>query len=50
MYKYGDYERKKRAEKLTLERSKFIQGVIMAPILMLGWFPLVWIISKAFEK
>jgi len=42
-------ERRRIAEKRADERTRLIQGMILAPILMLGWFPIVWIISKLFR-
>jgi hypothetical protein len=42
-------ERRRMAEKQSEQRTKFIQGLILAPVLMLGWFPLVWLIAKVFK-
>jgi len=50
MYRYGDYERKISILKRELEQKRFRQGLMLAPILMLGWFPIVWIIAKVFAK
>jgi hypothetical protein len=41
-------ERRRMAEKQAEQQTKFIQGLILAPVLMLGWFPLVWLIAKVF--
>ena len=39
-------ERRRSAEKAAEARKNLIQGIILAPILLLGWFPILWIISK----
>jgi hypothetical protein len=41
-----EYERQRRKEKEAEQRTKLIQGIILAPILLLGWFPVLWILSK----
>jgi hypothetical protein len=43
-------ERRRIAEKQSEQRIKFIQGLILAPVLLLGWFPILWIIAKLFAK
>jgi hypothetical protein len=44
-----EYERKRQQEKESLQRTRLIQGMILAPILMLGWFPILWILSKVIK-
>jgi hypothetical protein len=41
-----DYERQRIREREAEQRAKIIQGIILAPIFLLGWFPIVWILSK----
>jgi len=41
-----DYEQQRTKERKAEQRAKLIQGMILAPILLLGWFPIVWILSK----
>jgi hypothetical protein len=41
-----DYERQRIKEREAEQRAKLIQGMILAPILLLGWFPIMWILSK----
>ena len=43
-------ERRRIAEKQSEQRTKFIQGLILIPVLMLGWFPIVWVFAKIFAK
>jgi uncharacterized membrane protein len=44
-----EYEKQRRQEKESLQRTRLIQGMIIAPIFLLGWFPIVWILSKIFR-
>jgi hypothetical protein len=44
-----EYERQRTKEREAEQRAKLIQGMILAPVLMLGWFPILWIISKVFK-
>jgi len=41
-----DYERQKQQEKESQQRTRLIQGMILTPVLLLGWFPILWILSK----
>jgi hypothetical protein len=41
-----DYEQQRIKEREAEQRAKLIQGMILAPILLLGWFPIMWILSK----
>jgi len=44
-----DYERQRRQEREAEQRTKLIQGMILAPIMFLGWFPILWIVAKIFK-
>ena len=44
-----DYERQRIKEREEEQRTKLIQGMILAPVLVLGWFPILWIITKIFR-
>jgi hypothetical protein len=44
-----EYEKQRRQERESLQRTRLIQGMILAPILMLGWFPILWILSKVIK-
>ena len=44
-----DYERQRIEEREAEQRANLIQGIILAPILLLGWFPIVWVLSKFFR-
>jgi hypothetical protein len=44
-----EYERKRQQEKESLQRTRLIQGIILAPIMFLGWFPILWVLSKFFR-
>jgi uncharacterized membrane protein len=44
-----EYERKRQQEKESLQRTRLIQGIILAPIFLFGWFPIVWVLSKFFR-
>jgi hypothetical protein len=44
-----DYERRRTKERESEQRTKFIQGMMLAPIMFLGWFPIVWILSNFFK-
>jgi hypothetical protein len=39
-------ERQRVQQREAEQRTKLIQGIILAPILLLGWFPVLWILSK----
>ena len=41
-----DYEKQRVKEREAEQRTKLIQGMILAPVFLLGWFPIVWILSK----
>jgi hypothetical protein len=42
-------ERQKIKEREEDQRTRLIQGMILAPIMFLGWFPIVWIFAKIFK-
>lgn len=44
-----EYERKRMKEKANLARKNLIYGIILAPILMLGWFPIMLIVARIFK-
>jgi hypothetical protein len=44
-----DYERQRIQERESQQRTRLIQGIILAPIMFLGWFPILWILSKVFK-
>jgi hypothetical protein len=44
-----EVERQRSEEKEAERRSNLIQGMILAPVFLLGWFPIVWILSKIFR-
>jgi hypothetical protein len=44
-----DYDRQRRQEREAEQRVRLIQGMILAPVFLLGWFPIVWILSKIFR-
>jgi len=39
-------EKQRIKEREAEQRANLIQGIILAPVLLLGWFPIVWILSK----
>jgi hypothetical protein len=39
-------ERQRVQQREAEQRTKLIQGMILAPILLLGWFPALWVLSK----
>jgi hypothetical protein len=44
-----DYERQRVKEREAEQRTKLIQGMILAPVLVLGWFPILWLMTKIFR-
>jgi len=42
-------EKQRRQEREEDQRTRLIQGMILAPIMFLGWFPIVWIFAKIFK-
>jgi uncharacterized membrane protein len=49
-YTYVEAQRRRQKEKEEIARSNLIKGMIIAPIYLLGWFPIVWIIAEVFGK
>lgn len=47
---YGQSGRNRRLAIEAQGKRNLILGLIMAPIYLLGWFPIVWIIAKVFGK
>jgi predicted nucleic acid-binding Zn ribbon protein len=46
---YGQSERNRTRAKNEERRRNMTLGIFLAPALMLGWFPLVWMIAKIFK-
>jgi hypothetical protein len=46
---YGQSERNRRLAREAKDRRNFFLGLILAPILIAGWVPVVWIFSKIFK-
>ena len=42
-------ERRRMKEKAELARRNLIHGMILAPVLFLGWFFILWIFTKVFK-
>jgi hypothetical protein len=42
-------EQEKIKQREAEQRTKLIQGIILAPVLLAGWYPVVWILSKFFK-
>jgi len=49
-YTYVEAQRRRQKEKEEIARANLIKGMIIAPIYLFGWFPIVWIISKVFGR
>jgi len=49
-YTYVEAQRRRQKEKEAIARSNLIKGMIIAPIYLLAWFPIVWIVAKVFGK
>ena len=47
---YGQSERNRRLAREAENRSNLIKGMIMAPIYLFGWMPVLWIVIKVFGK
>jgi hypothetical protein len=43
---YGQAERNRTLAKQADARRNFFLGLIMAPIIFAGWFPVVWVVGK----
>jgi hypothetical protein len=43
---YGRSERNRRLAREAKHKRNFFLGLILAPILIAGWFPILWIVSK----
>jgi hypothetical protein len=41
-----DYERQRTKKRESEQRTKLIQGMFLVPVFLIGWFPIVWILSK----
>lgn len=39
-------ERERRRQREAEHRANLIQGMILVPVFLLGWYPIVWVLSK----
>jgi hypothetical protein len=46
---YGQSERNRRLAREAEHKRNFFLGLILFPILIAGWMPVVWIASKVFK-
>jgi hypothetical protein len=44
-----DYEQQRTKGREAEQQVKLIQGIILAPVFLLGWFPILYICSKFFK-
>ena len=44
-----EVEKQRRQEKESEQRTRLIQGIILVPVFLIGWYPIVWILSKIFR-
>ena len=42
-------EKERIKQREAEQRTKLIQGIILVPVFLVGWFPIVWILSKFFK-
>lgn len=42
-------ERERIKQRKEEQRIKLIQGIILVPVLFVGWYPVVWILSTFFK-
>jgi hypothetical protein len=42
-------EKERIKQRETEQRTKLIQGMILVPVFLIGWFPIVWVLSKFFR-
>lgn len=47
---YVEAQKRRQKEKEETARANLIKGIIIAPIYLLGWLPIVWVVSKVFGK
>ena len=47
---YGQAERNRTLAKQAEFKRNFFLGLIMAPIIFAGWYPIVWIAGKVLER
>jgi bacteriorhodopsin len=43
---YGQAERNRTKAKQAAARRNFFLGLVIAPLVFAGWYPVVWIIGK----
>jgi hypothetical protein len=41
-----EYEKQRTKEREAEQRSRLIQGILLVPVFLIGWYPIVWILSK----
>lgn len=46
---YGQAERNRTLAKQAEFKRNFFLGLIMAPVIFAGWFPILWIIGKVIK-
>jgi hypothetical protein len=39
-------EKQRVKEREAEQRTRLIQGIILVPVFLVGWYPIVWILSK----
>ena len=49
-YNYIEVQRRRQQEKEAEHRRNIKLGLIFAPVYLLAWFPIVWIVAKVFGK
>jgi hypothetical protein len=47
---YGQAERNRTLAKQAESRRNFFLGLIMAPMIFAGWYPVVWTLGKIFHR
>jgi hypothetical protein len=47
---YVEVQKRRQKEKEDLAHANLVRGMIFAPIYLLAWFPIVWIVAKVFGK
>jgi hypothetical protein len=47
---YGLAERNRTLAKQAESRRNFFLGLIMAPMIFAGWYPVVWTLGKIFHR
>jgi hypothetical protein len=42
-------EKERIKQRESEQRIKLIQGMFLVPVFLIGWFPIVWVLSKFFR-